>query len=90
MILRTFEFWISATVLLRIQKNCNQNGLLTYIPKYIMPLLELEAFEKKIFFWQEKTFATEELNIFAGINFRESYQIEYFAVPNFREFIKKL
>ena len=44
--------------------------------------------EKKLFS-SRKTFATEELNIFAGINFRESYQIKYIAVSNFREFAKK-
>ena len=36
------------------------------------------------------TIGSEELNIFAGINFREWYQIKYFAVPNFRGFCKKL
>ena len=39
---------------------------------------------------QEKTFATGELNIFARINFRECYEIKYFAVPNFCEFAKKI
>ena len=33
----------------------------------------------------EITIGSEELNIFAEINFRECYQIKYFVVPNFRE-----
>ena len=31
----------------------------------------------------------EELSIFVEINFRESYQIKYLAVPSFHEFAKK-
>ena len=46
-------------------------------------MLKLEAFEEK------KTFATKELNIFTGINFREPYKIKYFTVPIFRKFAKK-
>ena len=50
----------------------------------------MRSFWRKKHFSQEKTFATKEWNIFARINFRECYQIKYFAVPNFCEFAKKL
>ena len=44
--------------------------------------------DKKMFS-REKTFVTQDLNIFAEIKFRECYQIKYFVVPNFREIAKK-
>ena len=37
---------------------------------------------------RDKFFATEKLSIFAAINFRECYQLKYFAVSNFRYFFK--
>ena len=50
--------------------------------KFLEKLLEKKIFAIK------KTFATEELNFFAGINFGECYHTKYFAFPNFVEFTK--
>ena len=40
-------------------------------------------------FSRKETFATQDLNILAGINFGDCYQIKYFVVPNFRKITKK-
>ena len=48
-----------------------------------------EAFEEKKNFSRKKSFAVEELNVFAGINFRDCYQIKYLAFQKFCEFAKK-
>ena len=46
------------------------------------------SFWRKKYFSPEITFGSKELNIFAGIDFCECYEIKYFAVPNFHKFAK--
>ena len=48
-----------------------------------MYAIYIHSFWRKKYFLTRKTFATEELYILMGINFRECYQIKYFAVPTF-------
>ena len=47
------------------------------------------SFWRKKYFSPEMTSRSEELNMFAEINFRKCYEIKYFAVPNFYEFARK-
>ena len=55
LILRTFEFWISATVLLRIHKKLQPKWLIHLYPKIYYALIRIRSFwRKKIFFGKKK------------------------------------